>query len=115
MPIGITGGTCFTKKLSLVLLYSDFFVSLQSKNLKQTKRQGLVPVSSFIQLQDKILRNYLMFSTTMDLAGTATVRVPFFSLASLKALGLTMSGCWKSLKSATFLEVRMRPLTCLAV
>ncbi len=52
MPIGITGGTCFTKKLSLVLLYSDFFVSLQSKNLKQTKRQGLVPVSSFIQLQD---------------------------------------------------------------
>ena len=48
MPIGITGGTCFTKKLSLVLLYSDFFVSLQSKNLKQTKSQGSLQRSSAV-------------------------------------------------------------------
>ena len=40
---------------------------------------------------------YLMFSTTIDLAGTLTVSTPFFRLASLYSAGAITLGCWKSL------------------
>ena len=56
---------------------------------------------------------YFNVSTMILLAGTLTVSIFFYNLASLKGAGDTTLGCLKSLKSSAFFEVRIRPLTVL--
>ena len=52
--------------------------------------------------------HYFISKTTIDFAGSFTVSLSFLSLVSLNSFGATTFGWLKSLKSATFLEVKLK-------